>query len=372
MLNLTEIIEHELLSIDKPGPTFIFPEFQDERVIIATSQLSKFFNIILPVSRTALYNLICEKSIRLEQSIDEFLASVHCLDLSSENEKKILFSEKLAEISKGKKWEMTPDRALKFMNDPLYFSIMAVRFGFAEAILGGLQLASKDYFAPCLRLLKKEGTVFELGLFVLPDEHPAGVFNQNIVVFSDVAVNPVPDAAALTNIAIGTCQIIRDIIPENVLPEVNGAILSYSTKGSGSGPAVDVIRAAGKQIPEKLAQLKQSNSRYKSIRIEWELQASVAISEKAAQKKLTNPLEHLAAGRANVLILPNLDFGNSLYHLYATTWPTSVRLLQIGGIFSQALDFSRSSTADDVVLGAKALGLQHLKRSDFNGTPQKF
>ena len=187
-----------------------------------------------------------------------------------------------------------------------------------------------------------------------------------------MAINPAPDAEALANIAVGTCQIVRDVIPESVFPQINGAIVSYSTKGSGAGPAVDLVRAAGELIPVKLRKLCQKNAHYASIHIDWELQMSVALSKAAADKKIKPDLRSPAAGNANVLVVTNLDFGNALYHLYATTWPKALKMLQVGGIHGQALDFSRSSTVADVVLAAKSLILQHLKRKDFAGTPSLF
>ena len=277
------------------------------------------------------------------------------------------FQHELVSLSQGKKWQLDENKALNWMNDRLIASILMVRMGYANAILGGLQMTSREYFTPCLRILKKEKTVFELGLFVLPDSHPAGIFERNIAVFADVAINPAPDAVALASIAAGTCKIVRDLIPETILPSINGAIVGYSTKGSGDGPSIDLIREAGKLIPEKLEELRKLDSAYQSVHIESELQMSVALSEKAARKKIADIAAHPAAGRANVIIVPNLDFGNSLYHLYATTWPDSIKLLQIGGLYSQALDFSRSSTAEDVVLAAKAMILQIIKDPNYSG-----
>lgn len=372
MFNFENELEREIQSIAKPKPTFLFPETQDSRVLVAASKLTPFVNVLLPASREKMKETVTSLQPQLEIPIDDFLAQLCFVDVTKLTEEKKRFAQALSQISSGKKWQLNESQARELLENPLNFSIMAIRLGYAEAILGGLVFPSKDYFVPCLRMLKKEKTVFELGLFVLPGEHPAGIFEQNIAVFSDVAINLMPDAEALANIAVGTCRIVRDIVPENILPQINGAIVSYSTKGSGEGPSVEVVREAGTLIPGKLKALCNEDARYKSIQIEEELQVSVALSERAAQKKIQNYEAHPAAGHANVLIVTNLDFGNSLYHLYATTWPQSLKLLQVGGIFGQALDFSRSSSTDDVVLAGKALALQHLKRRDYQGTPNHF
>ena len=217
--------------------------------------------------------------------------------------------------------------------------------------------------------MEKEDTVFETALFCLPENYPEGIFSNNIAVFADVAVNTEMTPEKLTSIAIGSCQIARDLVPEDVLPNINGAILSYSTKGSGSGDTVDMVREADKEIQEKLKELKSTDPRYESLSIDSELQVSVALSEKAAKSKLKDKYtEKSAAGRANVLIAPNLDMGNFFYHFFATNYPEAKKILLVGGIKNQATDFSRSSTADDIVLTAKALSLRIVKSKDYIGT----
>ncbi|MBN1348375.1 hypothetical protein JXJ21_03135 [candidate division KSB1 bacterium] len=367
MYALEKSLEDQIRDIKKPKPAIIFPEFNDHRVLSAASQLWDFADIFLPVTQEEFSAFIAAEKITPNAPWEELQSRIHFIDIRNLPELRQIFQQELVALSRGKKWQLDHSTASQWASDPLVFSIMLVRMGYANAILGGLRYTSKEYFSPCLRLLEKERTVFELGLFVLPDEHPAGIFRENIAVFSDVAINPAPDAEALASIAVGTCQIVRDLIPESVLPIINGAIVCYSTKGSGEGASIDIVRNAEKRLAEKLDDLKTKNPRYSTIRIESELQMSVAISAKAAERKIKNLPDHQAAGQANVIIVPNLDFGNSMYHLYAATWQNSLKLLQIGGLYSQALDFSRSSTAEDVVLAAKAMILQHLKRPDFSG-----
>lgn len=365
-------LESQLREINKAKPAFIFPEWHDPRVILAVSKLLPFVKLLLPTTPAEFRQNLKSQKLALDFSTDDLIEQLQFVDVARMDAPRKQFAATLTRLSQGKKWQMRESEAEQLMQDPLNFSIMAIREGYADAILGGLQFTSKDYFIPCLRMLKKEKTVFELAVFVLPDEHPRGIFRENIAIFSDVAINLAPDAEALANIAVGTCKIARDLIPEEVLPRINGAMISYSTKGSGAGPAVDIVSQAGALVADKLAQLVQQDARYRTIQIDWELQLSVALSEKAAKKKVPDYNENAAAGHANVLAVPNLDLGNGLYHLYATTWPKSLKLLQVGGIYGQALDFSRSSTAEDVVLATKALALQHLKRADYTGELQSF
>ena len=191
-------------------------------------------------------------------------------------------------------------KASRRIREPVYFSIMAVREGYADAVLGGVAHASRDFFVPCLRILEKEGTVYEMCLFALPADHPAGIFEQNVVMFADVALNPVPSAEALADIAVGACRTFRDLVPASALPEINGALLSYSTRGSGQGPSVERIREAEPLIQRKLADLQAKHPEYASVNIVSEMQISVALSESAAHSKLKEEFGELkGAGRAH-------------------------------------------------------------------------
>jgi butyrate kinase len=280
---------------------------------------------------------------------------------------------RLHEVSQGKKWAVSPAKAAELIKDPVYFSIMAVHEGYADAVLGGLTHSSRDFFIPCLRILEKEGTVYEMAVFALPDSHPDGIFDHNLVMFADVALNPVPSPEALADIAVGACRTMRDLIPTNVLPEINGALLSYSTRGSGQGPSVQRIREAEPLIQKRLSELRGTNPAYESINIVTEMQISVAVSESAARTKLKTEYEELrGAGRANVLVVPTLDVGNLLYHIYSTRYPDASSVLIIGGMRDQALDFSRSSSPDEVVRGAKALLLRRFRSDRYARTPNDY
>lgn len=368
MYNIEESIERQLRIINASKPTFIFPEALDPRIIEAGLRLIDYINVVFMASKNEVKNIVKENLPEFYENIDSYLSFVKCIDIDKEDIKEE-FAHELCEISKGKKWKLDIEQSRDFLNNKIFYSIMAVRLGYANAVLGGVVSTSRDFFSPCLRLLEKDDTVFETAIFCLPDNYPEGVFSSNIAVFADVAVNTEMTQEKLTSIAIGSCQIARDLITEDVLPKINGAILSYSTKGSGAGETVDMIRKADKNIQEKLEELKNTDPRYESIYIDSELQVSVALSEKAAKNKLKDKYsEKSAAGRANVLLAPNLDMGNFFYHFFATNYPDAKKILLVGGLKNQATDFSRSSTADDIILTAKALSLRIVKSKDYIGT----
>ena len=372
MIRLLPLLEGQIKSLDKPRPTLVFPEGDDPRVLSAASHLTGHGNIVLVTSAERARQVIEEQQVELRGSMKRFLASVQCIQPSEHPVVCDELAEAFWELSQGSRWAVPRDQVAALVREPVMFSCMAVKQGYADCVLGGVVHASRDFFRPALRLLHTERKAFAAGLFSLPDSHPKEIYRENIVVFADVAINVDPAPDTLAQIAVGACKIVRDLIPVEVLPHINGAILSYSTRGSASGPSVERIRGAAALIPPMLAELARRDPLYGTIHIEAELQISCAISMAAAQSKLHSALADpdSAVGRANVLILPSLDAGNLMYHLYATRYAESDKVLMVGGMNARVLDYSRSSTDKDVTLGAAASLLRIKRKPDWHGTPR--
>ena len=130
------------------------------------------------------------------------------------------------------------------MSEPGLFGIYAVHLGHADMVVGGAVHGPRYFFRPMLGLLANRPVVCEVGIFVLPDDFPEGYYPHNIVVFGDVGVNAVMTPEILAEVAVGTCAVARDLIPEDVLPEIHGAIVSYSHRGSDEGPSPEMVRRA--------------------------------------------------------------------------------------------------------------------------------
>ncbi len=372
MIHLLPIIEEQIKSIGKPRPTLIFPEGDDPRVLAAASHLTSYADVVLITSEEQARRTIEERRVPLRGSVGRFFGRARFLLPSDHPDLCQEFHQAFYQLSQGKRWYVPFERAGELVRDPVMFSCMAVRLGYADCVLGGVVHASRDFFRPSLRLLHTDRRAFAVALFSLPDDHPEEIYRENIVAFADVAINVDPDPDTLAQIALGACKIVRDLVPHSVLPHVNGAILSYSTRGSASGPSVQRIRAAGQRVEPLLAELAKQNPLYSTIHIDAELQISCAISMAAAESKLNEALADpdSAVGRANVLIMPSLDAGNLMYHLYATRFPHAEKVPMIGGLDGRVLDFSRSATTHDVVLGAAAAVLRLRRRSAWNGTPK--
>ncbi len=370
MFPIERCIEDQLREIGGTLPTLIFPEARDPRVIEAASGLIQYAKVVLVAGRDEVEQAIDRSDLDLRVGRRRFLQSVAFARPADEPELCERFADELARKSEGRSWRMDRATARERVEEPVYFAILAVRLGYADAVLGGLNYSSRDFFQPCLRLLERDGTVYEMGLFALPDSHGAGYFHENLVMFADVALNPEPDPERLADIAVGACVTMRNLIPVSMLPSVNGALLSYSTRGSGKGASVDRVRRAESLINARLQDLCRRDPVYETIHIAAELQVSCALSEDAARTKLgPAAYDNPAVGHSNVLIAPSLDTGNLLYHIYATRFPAARTVLVIGGMRNQALDFSRGSSANDVILGAKALLLRTFRSERYVHTP---
>jgi butyrate kinase len=274
-----------------------------------------------------------------------------------------------ADYSREHERPLTPAAARAWVSEPGPFGIWAVRLGHADTVVGGVATKPRDFFRPMLRLLSRQEFVTEAGVFVLPDDHPSDIFPHNIVVFGDVGVNATMTPDLLARIAVGTCAIARDVVPEDVLPEIHGAIVSYSHRGSDEGPSPDLVRQATALVPGILAERVKIGARYASIHIQGEVKISVALSRRSAMYYQEKP-PGAGEGGTNVIICPNLEMGNLLYNLYATRYPGARKFPVMFGLRFRGVDVARDSTAEDVRLAVKASVLRLHRFGEWTQTPR--
>lgn len=240
------------------------------------------------------------------------------------------FAEQLYELRRAK--GMTPEQAMGLMDDVLYFGVMMVKAGIAEGMVAGACHATGDVLRPCLQILKTAPGVKLVSSFFIMVVPDCDLGQQGTFLFSDCGLEVQPDAEKLAHIAVNSAKSWKTLIGTE--PAV--ALLSHSTYGSAkNGDAAKVVEAAAiaKELAPKLA-------------LDGELQLDAAIvGSVGASKAPDSPV----AGRANVLIFPDLDAGNIGYKLVQRLAKAEAYGPITQGIAAPVNDLSRGCTADDIV-----------------------
>lgn len=181
------------------------------------------------------------------------------------------------------------------MNDPLYLALMMEAIGDVDVTFAGINSTSGDFILAAQTIVGLKNNldvISSVGIAELPDY----TFSDggHLIAIGDCAVCTNPSASELASIAISTCETIRAVTDF----EPRCALLSYSTDGSGQGELVDKVKTA----------VKIANERRPDLKIDGEFQLDSAIVPEVALKKVKRESE--VAGKANILIFPDLNAGN--------------------------------------------------------------
>ncbi len=371
MYDIESSMDSQILDVMKNKPAVIFTEAEDPRIIEAACHLPRFVRPVFVARRDEIERIVQEELPELDPVRAEFTLSESAFCHPDDHPELVEeFAQALVELPRGMNLTRDLDEAREMVSRPTIFGIMAVRQGHADTVVGGILHEPRDYFRPMTKLLAKQEVLSEAGVIVLPDSHPTDIFPNNVLVVGDVGANATVTPEVLANIAVGTCAVARDIFPEDALPHINGALVSYSNRGSDEGPGPELVRKATELIPEILAERIALGGRYETINIEGEVKVSVAMSRRSAHLYRRGQGESAFVGGTNVIIVPNLDTGNLLFHLYATRYPEAKKFSVMFGIRFQGVDLPMDCTAEDAMLGVKASILRLHKFGHWSRTPK--
>lgn len=240
---------------------------------------------------------------------------------------------------------ITLEEAEQTVKDTLYFGNLLVRLGKADGSVAGATNTTAHTVAAALRCIGvREGfkTVSSFFLMTVPDKK---IGSKGSMIYADCGVVIDPDAGELAEIAIASADSCRALL--QVDPRV--AMLSFSTKGSAKHKSIDKITEATKTI----------RARFPELLVDGELQADAALIQSVADSKAPGSQ---VAGKANVLIFPDLNSGNIAYKLTERlTGGTAIGPI-LQGLDRPCNDLSRGCTAEDIVNAVAITAVQSQAR----------
>ena len=297
----------------------VLPEGEDERVLIAATQLQKT-DYVSPI---VLGNEDNIKSLASKHALD--LTQIEIIDPAT-SELKDELVDAFVERRKGK---ATKEQAVELLDNVNYFGTMLVYTGKAEGLVSGAAHSTGDTVRPALQIIKtKPGVSRTSGIFFM-------IKGDEQYIFGDCAINPELDAQGLAEIAVESAKSAQSF---GMNPKV--AMLSFSTKGSAKSDDVTKVQEA-----LKLAQEKAEADQLEHVVIDGEFQFDAAIVPSVAEKKAPGAK---IQGDANVFVFPSLEAGNIGYKIAQRLGGYDAVGPVLQGLNSPVNDLSRGCSTEAV------------------------
>ena len=299
-----------------------FPEAENEKMMQAAYELGRD-GYIIPI---LVGNTDKIKQLAQERGYD--LSGFQFADLNDEDYKNRVIAAYVA-----KPGTMLKEKALgRRMQDPLYYAMAMQAVGEADVTFAGIDNPTGDVLLAGQMIIGlKPGisTISSIGLADIPGYEGS---EGTLLAVGDSAVCTNPNAEQLASIAISACDTVRELLGW----EPRCAMVCYSTLGSGQGELIDKVVEA----------LKIANEQRPDLKIDGEFQLDAAIVPAVAEKKVHR--ESAVAGRANVLIWPDLNVGNTAVKLIQQFGHANAYGPMLQGFNSVVCDCSRGAPVSEI------------------------
>jgi phosphate acetyltransferase len=334
-----KFIETVFQKLRRHPKRIVFPEGTEPRILQAAEQFVK-----LQLGAAIVLGKKDEvEKIALAEKID--LNHIHIIDPETSSDLPV-FCERLEKLKHYHNLGQSETRAM--IIKPNYFAAMMVQYGQADGLVGGTSTTAGTLLRPLIQLIKPLPNVKTISSCMILEFEDKSFGENGVMLLADCAVVPEPTVHQLSTIAVETGKIARQI--SGIAPRI--AMLSFSTKARTKLPPVEKVAAA-----TALAKQKATDEGIE-MQIDGELQADTALLADLAAIKAP---ESSVAGRANVLIFPDLNSGNIAAKLVQHLAKAEAYGQILLGLSCPCADMSRGASVHEILGVAAIVGLQAIE-----------
>jgi phosphate acetyltransferase len=332
-------IETVFQKLKRHPKRIVFPEGTEPRVLRAAARFVKL-QLGAPVVLGKKDEI---EKIALEEKIS--LDHIGIIDPVTSSE----LPSFVARLEKLKRYrDLGTKQAADILSNPNYFGAMMVQYGQVDGLVTGAREAASSALRPLIQLIKPLPTTTSISSCMMLDLSNKRYGERGVMLFGDCAVIPEPSVEQLADIAVQAGTLCRQLTGNK--PRI--ALLSFSTKGSANLPSPQKVAAATALARQK------AEAQLLEMEIDGELQADTALLPDLAARKAPTSL---VAGKANVMVFPDLNSGNIGAKLvqYLAGAETYGQILL--GLSKPCADLSRGASEEDILGVAAIIGLQAIE-----------